>query len=108
MARNASIKRAATNVFVQMVCMVIHIKRVALRINIVKQANVAATKIVQTHWPAYKEHVLAHVKAYCADKMPIANQKIMLLGVDVALALLKTNTANVYHVSYFVLFILNF
>jgi len=48
-------------------------------------------------WLVYKEHVLVHAKAYFADKMLIANQKDMRLGVDVALDLLKMKVANVYH-----------
>lgn len=85
---------------VQMVWLVTHTRRAVFWI--VNQVNVAAIKIVLIHWPAFKEHALAHAKAYCAVKMPIANQKIMLLGVDAALALLKMNMANVYHVCYFI------
>lgn len=103
MAHNVSTKRAATNVFVRMVCLVIHTKRVVLRTNLANHTNVAAIKIALTHWPAFKGLALARAKACCADKMHIVNRKIMLLGADVASALLKMNMANVFHVRYYVL-----
>jgi len=56
-----------------------------------------ATKIAPTHWLVYKVDVLVHVRAYCAVKMLIANQKVTLLGVGVALDLLKMKMANVFH-----------
>lgn len=104
MAHNVSIKRADTNAFVQMVCSVIHTKRAAFQIKVVNHINVAEIKNAPTHWPAFREHVLVHAKAYCVDRMRIVNQKIMLPGVDAALALLKTNMANVFHVCYFISF----
>lgn len=105
MAHSVLIKKVDTSVFAQMECLVIHTKKVAFWIKLASQVNVATIKIVLTHWHAFREHVLAHARVYCADKMPIVNQKTMLLGVGVALALLKMNMANVYHVCYFFFFL---
>lgn len=47
----------------------------------------------------FKVPVLAPVRVFFADLMPIANQKIMLDGVDVALVSLRQLVVNVFHVS---------
>ena len=101
MVRSVSIKRVDINVFVQMEWLVIHTKKVAYKVNLACQVNVAPIKIALIHWHAFKEHVLAHAKVYYADKMRIVSQKIMLLGVDAVLVLLKMKMANVYHVRCF-------
>lgn len=98
MGPNVSIKKEDTSVFVQMEWLEIHIKEVVLRILRIDKVSVSAITIVLILWLVYKEHVLVHAKAYFADKMLIANQKDMRLGVDVALDLLKMKVANVYHV----------
>ena len=83
--------------FVQMECLVIRIKEVAILV--ASQVNVMAMKIALIHWHAFKEHVLAHAKVYYADKMPTVSLKTMQRGVDAVLVLLKMKMANVYHVS---------
>lgn len=106
MVRSVLIKKEvrATNVSVQMEWLVIHTREVALEMNFDSQVNVTAIKTALTHWPAFKEHALAHAKVYSAVKMPIVSRKIMLLGVDAVLALLKMKMANVYRVCYFASF----
>lgn len=42
--------------------------------------------IALIHWLVYKANVLVHVGVCYVVKMPIANQKVMPLGVDVAWA----------------------
>lgn len=98
MVPNVSIKKEDTSVFVQMEWLEIHIKEDVLRTLQIDKVSVSATTIVLILWLVYKEHVLVRAKAYFADKMLIANQKDMQLGVDVALDLLKMKVANVYHV----------
>lgn len=44
--------------------------------------DVKITVIALILWLVFKEDVLVHVKVYYVAKMLIANQKIMLLGVD--------------------------
>lgn len=55
--------------------------------------NVRIISLVST------EHVSARARAYAADRMHIVNQKNMLAGVAVALALLKQSAVNVFRVS---------
>lgn len=98
MGPNVSIKKEDTSVFVQMEWLEIHIKEDVLRTLRIDKVSVSATTIVLILWLVYKEHVLVRAKVYFADKMLIANQKDMQLGVDVALDLLKMKVANVYHV----------
>lgn len=106
MEHNVSIKKVATNVSALMAWLVIRIKKDASPID--NQINVAAIMIVLILWLVYKAHVLAHAKVYCAVKMHIVNQKIMQLGADAVLVLLKMKAANVYHVSLFCFVYLQF
>lgn len=55
--------------------------------------------IALIHWLVYKANVLVHVGVCYVAKMLIVNQKVMLLGVDVAWALQKMKMVNVFRVS---------
>lgn len=79
----------------------IHTKVVALWIEITNQANVAAITTALILWLVCKERASAHAKAYFAAKTLTANQKVMQLGVDAALDLLKMKAANVFHVRFY-------
>lgn len=92
-------RMADTHAFVHKGKRVIPIKRVASFKMVLAKVNVAEMVIAQTILLVCTVHASAHVQAYAVAQMHTVNQKNMLVGAAVALALLKQLAVNVFHVS---------
>lgn len=99
MELNVFHRKVATNAFVQMAWLAIHIKAAVFWKKVLNWFNADIIQIVLALWLVFKEVVLVHAKHYNVAQMHIANQKIMQLGVDAVSAFRKMKMVTVFQVS---------